>query len=90
MEKGLVENKEIIKLLNAGKKIYQCKKCKTNIAGFQKPKICICGHTELIQIDRESIDNDFTIIIEVYYGCVTDVKNLPKGWKYQIKNFDQR
>jgi hypothetical protein len=47
--------------------------------------MCLCGHTELIPIDRKSMNNDFTIIIEVYHGCVTDVKNLPKGWKYQVK-----
>ena len=89
MEKGLVENKEIIRLLDAGKKIYQCKRCKTNIAVFQKPQICLCGNTELIPVDPRLMDNDFIIIIEVYHGFVTDVKNLPHGWKYQVKNYEQ-
>lgn len=82
-------NENWIKFLKAGKNIYQCKHCKTNIASFQKPDLCLCGHTEFIQIDRKSIDDDITVIIEVYRGCVTDVKNLPKGWKYIIKDHEQ-
>jgi hypothetical protein len=29
-----------------------------------------------------------TIKIEVWGGCVTDVKNLPRGWKYEIVDRD--
>jgi hypothetical protein len=35
------------------------------------------------------MDNDFIIIIEVYHGFVTDVKNLLHGWKYHVKNYEQ-
>lgn len=84
------KNKEnCIKFLEASKNIYQCKRCKTNIACFQKPILCYCGHTRFIKIDRKSIDDDITLVIEVYRGCVTGVKNLPKGWKYIIKDLEQ-
>lgn len=30
-----------------------------------------------------------TIVIEVYQGCVNDVKNLPDGWDYIIDDKDE-
>jgi hypothetical protein len=30
-----------------------------------------------------------TIIIEVYQGLVSEVKNLPKGWTYEIIDLDE-
>ena len=80
-------NKKIIEIFEAGKNIYQCTRCKTNIASFQKPVLCLCGHKELIQIDRKSIEDNMTIIIEDSQGTIIDVKNLPKGWKYLIKKY---
>jgi hypothetical protein len=32
--------------------------------------------------------SDKVIKIEVYGGCVTDVMNLPRGWKYEIVDRD--
>lgn len=32
---------------------------------------------------------DKTIRIEVWKGVVSEVKNLPKGWTYEIVNLDE-
>ena len=29
-----------------------------------------------------------TITIEIYGGCLTDVRNLPKGWNYELIDHD--
>ena len=32
--------------------------------------------------------NDKTVVIEVFRGLVSDVKNLPEGWSYRIVDLD--
>jgi len=50
-------------------------------------------HFEAEQAEQAGIDPDATdsvITIEVKGGMVTDVSNLPDGWRYQVNDLDER
>lgn len=54
------EKKDILhplRMLEAGKFAYQCKKCGTNMILWpEQPKICGCGSTDLKQLSKQELE----------------------------------